>query len=198
MFLTHKFFFLTGKEKDLKSLHWCYNFRKVKLVLFTNLINCKGNGSRNPGSCVCLNVGCVLRLVMQQNLSVSILKWFSKVTFWTKECHRFLHPIWCSLRLYNKKHVTEDILGQIKTTDRWQDSKSLIFLVKSAQLRESQESTKVLFVPLKSYELYLIKLWVERFHFFAHTNLTFPTHSGCPAMLTLPFSLFERLGILNG
>lgn len=88
VFLTHKFFFLTGKEKDLKSLHWCYNFRKVKLVLFTNLINCKGNGSRNPGSCVCLNVGCVLRLVMQQNLSVHILKCFSKVAFWTKECHR--------------------------------------------------------------------------------------------------------------
>lgn len=149
----------------MKSLHWCYNFRKVKLVLFTNLINCKGNGSRNPGSCVCLNVGCVLRLVMQQNLSVHILKWFSKVAFWTKECHRDFSTLYSVLLdCTTKNTLTEDILGQIKTPDRWQDSNSLIFLVKSAQLRESQESTKVLFVPLKSYELYLIKLWVERFH----------------------------------
>ena len=110
---------------------------------------------------------------MQQNLSVSSPKWFSKFAFWTKECLGDFSTLYAVLLDHaTKKHILDNILGQIKTTDRWQDTGILIFLVKTAQLWESWETAKVLFMPLKSYGFYLVKLWVELLHFFGCTDLT--------------------------
>lgn len=58
--------------------------------------------------------------------------------------------MWCSIRLFDKQHICENILGQFKATERRQDSGILIFSVKSAQFQELWDSAKVLFVPLKS------------------------------------------------
>lgn len=149
----------------------CCIFRKAKLAFYINT-NCKGSGNRNPGSGVCFNVECVLRLGNASEFTcVSNLKWFRNVTHWPKESvTETSPPIWYAVRLLNKNHIIENILEeQIKTTDIWQDSEVLIFLVKSAQLQEPWELLKFNLCPL-SHTFYLTKLWVELFHCLVHTH----------------------------